>query len=103
MNIRMVIAVLAVFCLLPLSGFAETTQADYKAAYDEAMVVHEKVIARHNEWNTTHKVFAAAQKAAEAGEYEKATQLAQQGQLLAKAALQQSKHQDKVWKAAIPD
>lgn len=98
MSIRMITTVLVALCLLPLAASAETTQTDYESAYEAATTVHEEVVARQNEWLTTNNVLAAAEKAAAAGNYDKATTLAHKAEELAQLALQQAKHQETAWK-----
>lgn len=98
MSIRTITTILVALCLLPLVASAETSQADYQTAYESAVAVHEKVVARQNEWLTTNDVLAAAEKAAAEGNYDKAAKLAHKAQELAQLALEQAEYQETAWK-----
>lgn len=101
MNKRIFVPMLAIGLLLPLAAQANTTSADYQAAYQQAMAVHQKVVAQNNQWTTTLDVLDAAEKAADQENYAEATDLATRAQHLAEAALEQVQHQKQVWKKAV--
>lgn len=105
MSKRNIAIILGAAWLLPFGVQAEATPgqpAEYKAAYEEALAAHVKVVSRNNQWTTTLDVLEAARQAAEQKEYGKATVLAEKAEQLAELALQQARHQEKVWKRLVP-
>jgi len=101
MTKRIAVTILAAGLLLPVAAQAEATQSDYQAAYDQAMAVHQKVVDVKNQWTTTLDVLDAAEQAAGADDYAKATNLAQRAQQLAEDALEQAQEQKENWKKAV--
>lgn len=53
-----------------------------------------------NQWTTTQGALAAAKKAADARDYEAATELAKQAEGLANASIAQREREDRLWKDA---
>jgi hypothetical protein len=86
---------------LPFTANAATSQADYQAAYKQALAMHKKAGTLDNQWTTTGKVLKAAQAAAKQGDYDKATVLAGKAKALAQLSVDQAQTQKKVWKKAV--
>ncbi len=95
------IVLLAASLGLPLAADAAASQADYQAAYQQALAVHKKAGTLDNQWTTTGKVLKAAQAAAKQGDYDKATTLAGNAKALAQLSVDQAQTQKKVWKKAV--
>lgn len=95
------ISALAVLVLL--GGFvvpahAASTEADYKAAYAAAESANTEANKLRNQWTTAVSALAAAKKAAEAGDFDKATAEAKKSEQLSKAAIFQTNEQKENWK-----
>jgi hypothetical protein len=74
------------------------TEADYKAAYAAAEAANKEAGALRNQWTTTASTLAAAKKAADAGEFDKAVEAAKEAEELAKASIYQVKSEKELWK-----
>ena len=79
------------------SAFA-ASEADYKAAYSAAEAANAEAGKLRNQWTTTAATLAAAKKAADAGEFEKATASAKEAEALAKASIFQATSEKTRWK-----
>ena len=75
--------------LLALS-FAPTaraaTEADYKAAYAAAEAASKEAAGMRNQWTTTVSTLAAAKKAGDGGDFDRAVAAAKEAEALAKAS-----------------
>jgi hypothetical protein len=90
---------LVLVALLMTTGSAfAATEADYKAAYAAAEAANKDAGALRNQWTTTASTLAAAKKAAEAGDFDKATEAAKEAEALAKASIFQATSEKKLWK-----
>lgn len=88
--------------VLPLAAYA-TTQSQYKEAYNDAMEVHQKVVAHKMQWTITNDKLAASRQAAKKGRYDKAVNLAHDAEELAQLAIEQWQHnQTGAWKQTVP-
>jgi hypothetical protein len=77
---------------------AEGSEADFKAAYAEAEAANKEAGSLRNQWTTTAATLAAAKKAADAGEFDKATASAKEAEALAKASIFQATSEKERWK-----
>ena len=78
-------------------------EADYKAAYAAAEAANKEAGTLRNQWTTTASTLAAAKKAADAGDFDKAVAAAKEAEALAKASIYQAtseKSPGRIWKYA---
>jgi hypothetical protein len=80
------------------SGWAEGSEADFKAAYAAAEAANKEAGSLRNQWTTTAATLAAAKKAADAGEFDKAIASAKEAEALAKASIFQATSEKERWK-----
>jgi multidrug resistance efflux pump len=80
------------------SARAEGSEADFKAAYAAAEAANKEAGSLRNQWTTTAATLAAAKKAADAGEFDKATASAKEAEALAKASIFQAISEKERWK-----
>ena len=93
--------VVAVFGIGGLGIHAPNAQAPaeaFKAAYASALAVNIKAGELKNQWTTTSAILAAAQKAADGGDYVAAARLAREAEALAGASIAQFERENTVWK-----
>ncbi len=76
------------------------SEADFKAAYAAAEAANKEAAALRDQWTTTASALAAAKKAADAGDFDKATAEARQAEALAKASIFQATSEKERWKDA---
>jgi hypothetical protein len=87
-----------------LLAFAATpvraaSEADYKAAYAAAEAASKEAGSLRNQWTTTISTLAAAKKAAEGGDFDRAIAAAKAAEALAKASIYQAASEKEAWKA----
>lgn len=75
------------------------TEADYKAAYAAAEVASKEATGMRNQWTVTVSALAAAKKAADGGDFDRATAAAKEAEALAKASIYQATSEKEAWKA----
>ena len=75
------------------------TEADYKAAYAAAEAANKEAAGLRNQWTVTAVAIAAAKKAAEAGDFDKAVASSREAEALAKASIFQATSEKEAWKA----
>jgi hypothetical protein len=80
------------------SALAEGSEADFKTAYAAAEAANKQAGSLRNQWTTTAATLAAAKKAANAGEFDKATASAREAEALAKASIFQATSEKERWK-----
>jgi hypothetical protein len=80
------------------SALAEGSEADFKAAYAAAEAANKEAGSLRNQWTTTAATLAAAKKAADAGEFDKAMASAKEAEALAKASIFQATSEKERWK-----
>ncbi|MBR0716664.1 hypothetical protein [Bradyrhizobium liaoningense] len=80
------------------SAFA-ATEADYKAAYAAAEASAKEAAALRHQWTTTVSTLAAAKKAADSGDFDRALAAAREAEALAKASIYQAASEKEAWKA----
>jgi hypothetical protein len=74
------------------------TEADYKAALAAAEAANKEAAGLRNQWTVTAAAIAAAKKAAEAGDFDKAVASSNEAQALAKASIFQATSEKTLWK-----
>ena len=92
------IAVFLLAGLLHGAAFAQSPEEGFKAAYAKAEAANKKAGELRNQWTTTAKTLKDAQKAADAGDFDKATKLAGEAEALANASIAQTEREKKLWK-----
>jgi hypothetical protein len=79
------------------SAFA-ASEADYKAAYAAAEAANAEAGKLRNQWSPTVTALAAAKKAGDAGDFDKAIAEAKEAEALAKASIYQATSEKTLWK-----
>jgi hypothetical protein len=74
------------------------TEADYRAALSAAEAANKEAAAMRNQWTVTAAAIAAAKKAADAGDFDKAVESAKEAEALAKASIFQASSEKTLWK-----
>ncbi len=90
-------AMLLALSLVPAARAA--TEADYKAAYTAAEAASKEAAGMRNQWTTTVSTLAAAKKAADGGDFDRAVAAAKEAEALAKASIFQATSEKDAWKA----
>jgi hypothetical protein len=80
------------------SSALAATEADYKAALSAAEAANKEAAAMRNQWTVTAAAIAAAKKAAEAGDFDKAVESSKEAEALAKASIFQASSEKTLWK-----
>ena len=91
------LAMLLALSLAPAARAA--TEADYKAAYAAAEAAFKEAAGLRNQWTTTVSTLAAAKKAADGGDFDRAVASAKEAEALAKASIFQATSEKEAWKA----
>jgi hypothetical protein len=93
--------VLALTSVLFASGMAlaGNTETDFKSAYAAADAAEQQAVALRNQWLPTETALADARKAAEQGDFDRATAAAKEAEALAKASVFQAESEKEAWKA----
>ena len=81
------------------SAVAADSEADYKAAYAAAEAANQEAGALRNQWTVTAAALAAAKKAADGGDFDKALAQSKEAEALAKASIFQATSEKEAWKA----
>jgi multidrug resistance efflux pump len=89
--------VLLAALLVTGSAFA-ASEADYKAAYAAAEAANAEARKLRNQWIPTATALAAAKKAGDAGDFDKAIAEAKEAEALAKASIFQATSEKTLWK-----
>lgn len=92
------VLVLSLLAAGAVPTFAAGSEDDYKAAYAAAEAANKEAGKLRNQWTTTANTLAAAKKAAEAGEFDKATASAREAEALAKASIFQATSEKSRWR-----
>jgi len=74
------------------------TEADYKTALSAAEAANKEAAGLRNQWTVTAAAIAAAKKAAEAGDFDKAVASSNEAEALAKASIFQATNEKTLWK-----
>ena len=88
----------AVLLIGGASSALAATEADYRAALAAAEAANKEAAAIRNQWTVTATAIAAAKKAAEAGDFDKAVESSKEAEALAKASIFQAKSEKTLWK-----
>ena len=86
------------FLIASSLGAVAATEADYKTAYAAAEAANKEAGSLRNQWTTTASTLAAAKKAGDAGDFDKAVEAAKEAEALAKASIYQAKSEKELWK-----
>jgi len=81
------------------SALAVGSEADFKAAYAAAEAANKEAGSLRNQWTVTASALAAAKKAADAGDFDKAIASSKEAEALAKASIFQATSEKEAWKA----
>ena len=74
------------------------SEADYKTALSAAEAANKEAASMRNQWTVTAAAIAAAKKAAETGDFDKAVESAREAEALAKASIFQASSEKTLWK-----
>ena len=91
-------SVLVLTLLTAGAALAAGSEDDYKTAYAAAEAANKEAGKLRNQWTTTASTLAAAKKAADAGEFDKATASAKEAEALAKASIFQATSEKTRWR-----
>ena len=91
------LAMLLALSLAPTARAA--SEADYKAAYAAAEAASKEAAGMRNQWTTTVSTLAAAKKAGDGGDFDRAVAAAREAEALAKASVFQATSEKEAWKA----
>ncbi|MEH2523857.1 MULTISPECIES: hypothetical protein [unclassified Bradyrhizobium] len=80
------------------TALAAGSEDEFKAAYAAAETANKEAGKLRNQWTTTANTLAAAKKAAEVGDFDKATASAKEAEALAKASIFQATSEKTRWK-----
>jgi hypothetical protein len=94
----MKVKLVLVAALLTAGSAFAASEADYKAAYDAAVAANAEAGKLRNQWIPTATALAAAKKAGDAGDFDKAIAEAKEAEALAKASIFQATSEKKLWK-----
>ncbi|RTE93315.1 hypothetical protein [Bradyrhizobium sp. LVM 105] len=75
------------------------TEADYKTAYTAAEAASKEAAGLRNQWTVTVSMLAAARKAADSGDFDRAIAAAREAEALARASIFQATSEKEAWKA----
>ena len=91
---------LAMLLLLRFAPSARAaSEADYKAAYAAAEAASKEAAGMRNQWTTTVSTLAAARKAGDGGDFDRAVAASKEAEALAKASVVQATSEKEAWKA----
>jgi hypothetical protein len=88
----------AVLLIAGATSALAATEADYKAALSAAEAANKEAAGLRNQWTVTAAAIAAAKKAAEAGDFDKAVASSNEAEALAKASIFQATSEKTLWK-----
>lgn len=91
------LAMLFALSLAPVARAAN--EADFKASYAAAETAFKEAAGLRNQWTTTVSTLAAAKKAADGGDFDRAVAAAKEAEALAKASIVQANSEKEAWKA----
>ena len=92
---------LVLSCALLIAGATSAlaaTEADYKTALAAAEAANKEAAGLRNQWTVTAAAIAAAKKAAEGGDFDKAVASSNEAEALAKASIFQATSEKTLWK-----
>jgi hypothetical protein len=89
----------ALLIVCATAALAAGSEADFKAAYAAAEAANKEAGLLRNQWTTTEAALAAAQKAADRGDFDQAIAASKEAEALATASIFQSTSEKQAWKA----
>jgi hypothetical protein len=92
------LALASVLLIAGATSALAATEADYKAALAAAEAANKEAAGLRNQWTVTAAAIAAAKKAAEAGDFDKAVASSNEAEALAKASIFQATNEKTLWK-----
>jgi hypothetical protein len=96
----MVLALLLAFSFaLDVAPARAANEADYQTAYSAAEAASKEAASLRHQWTVTVSVLAAAKKAADGGDFDRAVAAAREAEALAKASIFQAISEKEAWKA----
>ena len=90
---------LALLAVGVTSARAAGSEDEFKAAYAAAEAANKDAGKLRNQWTTTASTLAAAKKAADGGDFDRAVAAAREAEALAKASIFQAISEKEAWKA----
>ena len=93
-----IVALASVLLITGATPALAATEADYKAALSAAEAANKEAAGIRNQWTVTAAAIAAAKKAAEAGDFDKAVESSKEAEALAKASIFQATSEKALWK-----
>jgi hypothetical protein len=90
--------VLSLLAAVAVPALAAGSEQDFTAAYAAADAANKEAGKLRNQWTTTANTLAAAKKAADTGDFDKATVSAREAEALAKASIFQATSEKTRWK-----
>ena len=99
MNKSVKSAMLTVVLLMSgATGAFAASESDFKAAYAAAEAANKEAAGLRNQWITTAATLAAAEKAADSGDFDQAVAQSREAEALAKASIFQATSEKQRWK-----
>jgi hypothetical protein len=96
----MVLALLLAFSFaLDVAPARAANESDYKTAYSAAEAASKEAASLRHQWTVTVSALAAAKKAADGGDFDRAVAAAREAEALAKASIFQAISEKEAWKA----
>jgi hypothetical protein len=92
------LALASVLLIAGATSALAATEADYKTALAAAEAANKEAAGLRNQWTVTVAAIAAAKKAAEAGDFDKAVASSNEAEALAKASIFQATNEKTLWK-----
>jgi hypothetical protein len=92
------LALASVLLIAGATSALAATEADYKTALAAAEAANKEAAGLRNQWTVTAAAIAAAKKAAEAGDFDKAVASSNEAEALAKASIFQATNEKTLWK-----
>jgi hypothetical protein len=92
------LALASVLLIAGATSALAATEADYKAALSAAEAANKEAAGLRNQWTVTAAAIAAAKKAADTGDFEKAVESSKEAEALAKASIFQATSEKTRWK-----
>ena len=92
------LALVSVLLIAGATSALAATEADYKTALAAAEAANKEAAGLRNQWTVTAAAIAAAKKAGEAGDFDKAVASSNEAEALAKASIFQATSEKTLWK-----
>jgi hypothetical protein len=92
------LALASVLLIAGATSALAATEADYKTALAAAEAANKEAAGLRNQWTVTAAAIAAAKKAAETGDFDRAVASSNEAEALAKASIFQATSEKTLWK-----